>query len=70
MVLENDYLTLRDGFKTFLSQMEREIEVLKYLEEGRTNKGCAQALDISLGTVRFSESHSFSLLEAVNKKYR
>ncbi len=46
---------------------ERESEVLNYLAEGRSNKEIAQALNISLGTVRFHTSNIYLKLGVGNR---
>lgn len=46
---------------------ERENEVLKYLTEGRSNKEIAQALNISLGTVRFHTTNIYTKLGVSNR---
>lgn len=45
----------------------REIEVLQYLAEGKENKEIAQALNISLGTVRFHTSNIYMKLGVSNR---
>jgi len=46
---------------------ERETEVLQYLAEGKENKEIAQALNISLGTVRFHTSNIYTKLGVSNR---
>ena len=46
---------------------ERETEVLQYLAEGKENKEIAQALNISLGTVRFHTSNIYMKLGVSNR---
>ena len=45
----------------------RETEVLQYLAEGKENKEIAQALNISLGTVRFHTSNIYMKLGVSNR---
>jgi DNA-binding NarL/FixJ family response regulator len=45
----------------------RELEVLKLLSEGYTNKGIAAALWIDVQTVKTHTSHILSKLEARNR---
>ena len=46
---------------------ERETEVLQYLAEGKENKEIAQALNISLGTVRFHTSNIYMKFGVSNR---
>lgn len=46
---------------------EREIEVLRLLAQGVSNKEIAKALNISLGTVRFHTSNIYMKLDVSNR---